>query len=280
MKKILVIGKTGMLGHVVFKYFESKDYIVAGTSRKEKDNFYFDVLDNYKAIENIISEFQPNVIINCIGVLNKDAEANPAKAILINSFFPHYLDNLSKTYNYKLVHISTDCVFSGKQGNYNENSVKDAYSIYGQSKALGEVVNDRNVTLRTSIIGPDMNSNGIGLFHWFMNQTGEIKGYDKVIWTGVTTLELAKQIEVAINNDLVGLYHVVNSEKIDKYSLLSLIKDVFNKDINIIPDSSVISDKSLIITRNDFKFNVPSYEVMIKEMKEWILENKDLYMYD
>ena len=280
MKKILVIGKTGMLGHVVFKYFESKDYIVAGTSRKEKDNFYFDVLDNYKAIENIISEFQPNVIINCIGILNKDAETNPAKAILINSFFPHYLDNLSKTYNYKLVHISTDCVFSGKQGNYNENSVKDAYSIYGQSKALGEVVNDRNVTLRTSIIGPDMNSKGIGLFHWFMNQTGEIKGYDKVIWTGVTTLELSKQIEVAINNDLTGLYHVINSEKIDKYSLLSLIKKVFNKNINIIPDSSVVSDKSLVITRNDFKFNVPSYEVMIKEMKEWILENKDLYMYD
>lgn len=277
MNKILVIGKTGMLGHVVYRYFEKKGYTVEGTSRDKNSKFYYDVLEDYKTIKNILSMYQPDAVINCIGILNKDAENNPDKAILINSFIPHYLDKLSKEYNFKLVHISTDCVFSGKLGKYDENSIKDAYTIYGKSKALGEIVNDRNVTLRTSIIGPDMNKNGIGLFQWFMNQEGNINGYDKAIWTGVTTIELAKQIEVALKNNLSGLYHVINDKTINKYDLLCLIKNVFDKDITINKDSSYVCDKSLIRNRTDFKFNVPSYEEMIKEMKEWIIDNSDIY---
>lgn len=277
MKKVLVIGKTGMLGHVVYRYFEKKDYIVCGTSRDRMSAYYLDVLDNYKQIEDILENGNFDVVINCIGVLNRDAEENPDKAILINSFFPHYLDKLSKKNGFKLVHISTDCVFNGKLGEYSEDSIKDATSIYGKSKALGEINNDRNVTLRTSIIGPDMNPKGIGLFKWFMGQSGSVNGFDKVIWTGVTTIELAKQIEVAINNNLCGLFHVVNGSKIDKYSLLNLIKEEFGKEIDINRDSEYVSDKSLIVTRDDFVFDVSSYEKMIKEMKDWIIENSDIY---
>lgn len=277
MKKILIIGETGMLGHIVYRYFKNKNYNVCGTSRDKLNSYYLDILDDYKRIDTILETGKFDVVINCIGILNKDAENNPDKAILINSFFPHYLDKLSSKYNFKLIHISTDCVFNGKLGEYKEDSIKDATTIYGRSKALGEVINDKNITLRTSIIGPDMNPNGIGLFKWFMNQTGSINGFDKVIWTGVTTLELAKQIEVAINNNICGLFHVVNGSKIDKYSLLNLIKKEFDKDITINKDSSYVSDKSLIVTRKDFVFKVSSYEEMIKEMKKWIIENNDLY---
>ena len=275
--KILVLGKTGMLGHVVTKYLEEKKYNVYATNRREKGLLYFNPLEDIKKIENIINEIKPNIIINCIGILNKEAEENTSKAILINSYLPNYLDDLSKMYKFKLIHISTDCVFSGKTGNYTENSVKDAYTIYGQTKALGEINNNNNLTLRTSIIGPDFNPNAIGLFSWFMKQTHEINGYTNAIWTGLTTIELAKQIEQAIKHDLSGLYNVVNGKTISKYELLTLIKEEFNKDIIIHKDDSYVCDKSLIITRNDYIFNIPSYRDMIKEMHEWIKKYKDIY---
>lgn len=276
MNKILIIGENGMLGHVVKHYFEKENYDVYATSRKKESNFFFDAEKNIYEIENIINKINPDIIINCIGILNKKAEERKDLAILINSYLPHYLDELSKKYNFKFIHISTDCVFEGSLGNYAENSPKDAKSFYGKTKALGEIENDRSVTLRTSIIGPDKNSNGIGLFKWFMDSTDEVKGYTKAIWTGVTTIELAKQIKVTIDNNLTGLYHVINGEKIDKYSLLMLIKEVFNKEIIIIPDDSYVCDKSLIVKNEDFKFSVPSYKTMIEEMKDWIIENENM----
>lgn len=277
MKKILIIGSTGMLGHVVKKHFENKGYEVFATSREKDSALYFDATKNMTDLENIILEVKPDAVINCIGILNKAAEERKAVAVLINSYLPHYVDDLSVKHGFKFVHVSTDCVFDGKKGEYNETSEKDAKNFYGQSKALGEIDNDRNVTLRTSIVGPDSNPNGIGLFKWFMDQTGEVKGFTNVIWTGVTTIELAKQMEVAINNNLTGLYHVVNGDKIDKYSLLELFKKHFNKDITIIPNSDYKSDKSLVVTRADFKFNIPSYDEMIREMRQWVIDNPELY---
>jgi len=275
--KILVLGSTGMLGHVVERHFKKQGYEVIATNREENSNLYFDAVKDVKALEKVIELVKPDAVINCIGILNKAAEENKTKAVLVNSYLPHYIDELSEQYKFKFVHISTDCVFDGKRGAYAEDSEKDAKTFYGQSKALGELNNNHSLTLRTSIVGPDMNKNGIGLFKWFMDQEGEINGFTEVIWTGVTTIELAKQIEVAINNNLAGLYHVVNGDKIDKYSLLQLFKKYFNKDITINKNNSYKSDKSLVITRDDFKFNVPSYETMIKEMRDWVLENKDLY---
>jgi len=132
-------------------------------------------------------------------------------AVWFNSYFPQLLASFGKKYNFKLIHISTDCVFSGKEGGYKEDSFKNGIGFYAQSKALGEVVNSKDLTFRTSIVGPELKPDGIGLFHWFMNQAGAISGFTEVFWTGVTTIELAKAINEAIIQELTGLYHLTNN---------------------------------------------------------------------
>lgn len=274
--RLLIFGADGMLGHVVKLYFKENGYDVRGTSRQASLDYNFDVIKNMDDIDVFLDDFKPDVVINCIGVLNKVAEENHSLAVLINSYLPNYLDESCRNKNIKFIHVSTDCVFDGKKGEYTEASFKDATSFYGMSKSLGEINNEKSLTLRTSIVGPDINEKGIGLFQWFMNQKTKVDGYDKVIWTGVTTLEFAKAMEKAINNNLSGLRHVVNNNKIDKYSLLELFKKHFNKDIEIIRKSDYISDKSLIRT-TDFDFEVPSYEAMIKEMSKWVDSHQELY---
>ena len=267
-----------MLGHVVQRYFQSKGHTVKGTSRIASDeNYAFDATQNIQDLAGFIDDFKPDVVINCIGVLNKVAEENKPLAVMINSYLPHYADKLCQEKGVKFVHISTDCVFNGKSdGGYTEDSLRDATDFYGRSKGLGELNNESNITLRTSIVGPDMNENGIGLFQWFMNQQEKTGGFDKVIWTGVTTLELAKAIEKAIEHNLTGLRHVVNNETINKYDLITLFKTHFNKDIDIEPKSDYVSNKSLVRT-TDFDFEVPSYDEMVKEMSEWVNEHSELY---
>ena len=211
-------------------------------------------------------------------MLNKTAEDNPELAVWFNSYFPQLLATFGKKYNFKLIHISTDCVFSGKEGGYKEDSFKNGIGFYAQSKALGEVINAKDLTFRTSIIGPELNENGIGLFHWFMNQNHEIFGYSEAYWSGVTTIELAKGIHEAIKQDLTGLYHFVNSSKISKFDLVNEFNSNFRDGgINIISKSDYKVDKSLINTRDDFNYTFSSYQIMIKEMKNWILDNRNLY---
>jgi dTDP-4-dehydrorhamnose reductase len=274
--KLLVLGADGMLGHVVKLYFQENSHEVRATSRSGKGDYELDVRKNINDLERYIDDFRPTAVINCIGILNRVAEENQSLAVLVNSYLPHYADELCRKKGIKFIHISTDCVFDGKKGKYTENSYKDATSFYGQSKALGEIDNAVSLTLRTSIIGPDMNENGVGLFQWFMNQIGEVCGYDKVVWTGVTTIELAKCVEKAIGQNLSGLRHVVNNERIDKFSLLNLFKKHFNKDIVINRKSDYASDKSLVRT-TDFDFEVPSYDQMVKEMSEWVENHKNIY---
>lgn len=275
--KVIVLGSNGMLGHVVSTYFEEHGHEVIKTSRKPDEKYYYDAYANVYDIEKIISAVKPDAVINCIGVLNEAAEKNHALAILLNSFLPNYLDQLSEKYHYKLVHITTDCVFDGKSGNYDETSIPNATSFYGISKAMGEINNDRSLTLRLSIVGPDNNPNGIGLFQWFSNQSGEVKGYSEVYWTGVTTIELARVIEEAIEKNLTGLHHVVNNQKIPKSELLRLFNKYFNFDITVIDDASVKSDKSLVRTSRSYDFNVPDYETMVKEMHTWVDQHPELY---
>lgn len=273
---ILILGSDGMLGHVVKLYFEEKGHTVRGTTRSGNADYTFDITINLSDVEKFVEEFKPDVLINCIGILNKAAEDNHSLAVLANSYLPNYLDDVCKRNGAKLIHVSTDCVFDGKKGEYTEDSLKDAVTFYGQSKALGELDNDHSITLRTSIVGPDINPNGIGLFQWFMNQEKETNGFDKVIWTGVTTIEFAKAMEKAIENNLTGLRHVVNNDTIDKYSLLNLFKKHFNKDIEINPKSDYVSDKSLKRT-TDFDFEVPSYDQMVEEMADWVTKHESLY---
>lgn len=274
--KMLVLGIEGMLGHIVKLYFEEKSHSVRGTSRSGESDYHIDVMENITELESVLDDFKPEVVVNCIGILNQVAEENHTLAVMANSYLPQYMDELCRAKGIKFVHISTDCVFDGRKGEYTEESLKDATSFYGQSKALGEINNDSNITLRTSIVGPDKNEAGIGLFQWFMNQQGTAGGFDKVIWTGVTTLELAKSIEKAIDNNLTGLRHVVNNQKIDKFTLLGLFKKHFSKDITIERKSDYVSDKSLLRT-TDFDFGVPSYNQMIKEMAGWVTVHADVY---
>ena len=274
--KVLVLGQTGMLGHVVKTYLTEKGYSVFGTSRSNSE-FIYDANQDMEKVEEIIETIKPEVVVNCIGVLNQVCEENKEMAVRLNSLLPHYLDNLSKKYNFYFVHVSTDCVYEGTIGKYDENAYPDARNFYGRSKALGEVKNDRNVTLRTSIVGPDDNPKGIGLFQWFMKQEGEVGGYSKVIWTGVTTIELAKQIEVAIKNHLTGLQHVVNNDFIAKKDLLELFKKHFDKEITILENDKVVSEKTLVRTNLSYDFDIPSYDEMIKEMREWTNTHRELY---
>lgn len=275
--RILVLGAEGMLGHVVKRYFENKGNEVYATSRKKDSENYFDVADNIHNIDNIVDRLKPEVVINCIGILNQVAEDNQSLAVLVNSYLPHYMDELSEKKDFKFIHVSTDCVFDGKKGEYTVDSFKDAYSFYGQSKALGEIKNNRSVTLRTSIVGPDENPKGVGLFQWFMKQENEANGYSRVIWTGITTIQFAKCMEEAIEKGLTGLYHAVNGEKIAKAELLRLFAKYFKPSTKVIDNAEVVSDKSLTLKTEDYRFNIPTYEEMIKEMKDWVVENSDLY---
>jgi len=281
MKKILVIGAKGMAGHVVSHYLESLGkYSVWKMARnfQTKDNsFDLDIYD-IDGLGDILISNKFDYVINCIGILNRDAEDNPEKAVWFNSYFPHWLSSMGKKCDFKLVHISTDCVFSGKEGGYTEQSFKNGIGYYAQSKALGEVINEKDLTFRTSIIGPELNIGGIGLFHWFMGQKNDISGYRYAFWTGVTTLELAKAIDAALDQNLTGLYHLVNGTKISKFDLLNLFNLIFkNDEIKISSNDSYKVDKSLIDTRNDFVYEVPSYKNMILEMKKYMDENKSLY---
>lgn len=275
--KALIVGGDGMLGHVAKLYLEERGHEVRATSRNVGSDYKFDATKNLEYVEGFIDDFSPDAVINCIGILNKVAEENKALAVQINSYLPHFLDELCAEKGVKFVHVSTDCVFEGdNDGGYTEDSPKDATSFYGRSKALGEIQNDTNLTLRTSIVGPDQNEKGIGLFQWFMNQKGETSGFDQVYWTGVTTIQLAKAIEVAIAKNLSGLRHVANGDKIDKYSLLELFKKHFKKPITINRKSDYASDKSIICI-TDFDFGVPSYDQMVREMGEWVMSHKGLY---
>ena len=281
MKKVIILGANGMAGHVITAYLRSlptyKVIAVARTQSIISPDVLLDVTD-FAQLDLLIKTQKPDYIINAVGILNEVAEKNPDLAILINSYLPHFLESITRNTVCKVIHISTDCVFSGKKGGYAETDFKDGKGFYAQSKALGEIVNNKDITLRTSIIGPEINKNGIGLFHWFMQQEDTIKGYTKAVWAGVTTIELAKAIERVIDQDTVGLYHVTNQQSINKYDLLNLFKKYTHKIIEMSPIDGVVSDKSFIDSRKEFDYEIPTYEIMIKEMVDLIKSNKKLYV--
>ena len=278
-KRVLVFGSTGMLGHQVVNYFlQFDDYKIIDISFRNKFREETIILDvtNKKLLEDTIFEIKPDYIINCIGVLIGGANSNTANAIYINAYLPHQLKDIAANINAKLIHISTDCVFSGKKGNYVETDERDGKDTYAKTKILGEVIDDSNITLRTSIIGLELKTNGEGLFHWFMNQSGTINGFTKAIWSGVTTFELARAIKWAIENDITGLYHVTNNKSINKNNLLKLFKKYTKKDIDIIAVDGKKVNKSFVDTRTEINYEISDYDNMVKDMVNEIAEN-DLY---
>ncbi|OPX44305.1 dTDP-4-dehydrorhamnose reductase [Ruminiclostridium hungatei] len=280
-KKILILGSGGMAGHAMTTFLEETGaYDVFNLAHRKKLNERTIVLDvtDFSGFAALLAREDFDVVINCIGVLNQYASDHIDRAILLNSYLPHFLEDRFKGTPAKIIHLSTDCVFSGKTGPYTEDSFKDGDTYYDRTKALGEVCQGRSLTVRTSIIGPDMNYDGIGLFNWFMKASGKIDGYVNAFWTGITTIELAKAVEKLILADLTGIYHLVSNKSINKYELLLLFKNTFNReDIQVERYFNERLDKSLINTRRDFEYRVPEYRAMLEEMRQWILKHPAFY---
>jgi dTDP-4-dehydrorhamnose reductase len=278
-RKIVILGVRGMAGHVMAEYFSTRSgFEVFGVARENGKHVdrVIDVL-NTKELEEYLSDLKPDIVVNGVGLLVHDSNKNVVAAIHTNALFPHILSDMGKRIKFKLIHLSTDCVFSGRDGNYTEKSPKDGLDNYAKTKALGELCDDVNLTIRTSIVGPELQKNGSGLLAWFLRQEGKISGYTHAYWTGVTTLELAKAIEAMIEQDIRGLYHLCPSKKISKYDLLHLFKKIWKKNITIEPYDDYYVDKSLICTRNDFVYKDLDYEKMLEELKIWMDEHSFFY---
>lgn len=257
--RILIFGVTGMLGNAVFKLFSSSpQHEVWGTLRSESGCRFFaetdhmrllsgvDILDQ-DTLTSVMARIRPQVVINCIGLIKQLTAVNdPLTALPINAILPHRLSQLASLVNARLIHISTDCVFSGRKGGYQESDISDAEDLYGKSKYIGELHDiPHAITLRTSIIGHELGSCN-SLVDWFLSQQGRVNGYAKAIYSGLPSIELARVIKdfVLPNPELKGLYHI-SAKPISKLDLLKLIARAYGKEIEIIPDEDFVVDRSL-----------------------------------
>jgi dTDP-4-dehydrorhamnose reductase len=271
--KLLVIGANGMAGHVVTKYLKQQGHTVVSVARDNADHSLN--IENTESVKSFFTNLENNFdfVINCIGLLVKDSIDRPDRAAIINSWFPHYLEYVYKNTNTRVVHLSTDCVFDGKKGNYVEDDVHTEMNAYGSSKSLGEINNSKDITFRMSIIGPEIKSNGTGLMNWILtNPNAELQGWDNAWWNGITTLELAKCINTYIKNPTIsGIYHLVNNNnKINKFDLLSKINTIYRLDKTITRTQGPKPvDKILIDTKNLVDFNISNYDTMLLEMKSF-----------
>jgi dTDP-4-dehydrorhamnose reductase len=269
-----------MAGHMISLYMKEQGHEVVGfdrTAPRYVDGISGDALDTI-ALKSLITDNHFDSVINCIGILNQSAEDNKALASFLNSYFPHFLAEVTEGSDTQVIHMSTDCVFSGKRGEYTEDDFRDGETFYDRSKALGELEDHKNITLRNSIVGPDINPKGIGLMNWFMQQEGVVNGYTKTMWTGQTTLQLAKTMEAAAKQKAHGLYNTVPDRSISKYELISLFNHYLRKDaVKIVPVDGVVADKSLKRTRFDFDYRIPDYEQMVYELAQWVQAHKEMY---
>jgi dTDP-4-dehydrorhamnose reductase len=284
MTTILILGAGGMLGHTLAGMYKDQ-YETVATVRKNVE-FYrqYPVFDGVhliagvdafspETVRAVLAKIRPDVVINCIGIIKQLPEAeNYITAITINALFPHQLAQMCADVDARLIHISTDCVFNGRKGMYTESDPSDAEDLYGRSKFLGEVTNMSNtLTLRTSIIGHELNS-AYGLVEWFLSQTGKtIRGFRKAIYTGFTSRELGRLISHLIDrhHDLFGLWQA-SSDMINKYDLLNLVKTVYQAPIEIIPDDTVTIDRSLDSSRlrRAIGYTPPTWERMVLDMAQ------------
>lgn len=279
--KVLVLGATGMLGYSLFSNLNDYDELtVFGTTRsiKGKERFFdgsehllFQGVDvnEWYSIQDVILNTNPDIVINCIGLIKQyEISKQHICAIEINSLLPHRLADICDQHGAKLIHFSTDCVFDGAKGGYKEEQQPNALDLYGRSKCLGEVDYGRHVTLRTSIIGHELDSS-VSLVDWFLSQTEEVKGFTEAIFSGLPTCYIAKLVAETIleYSDLNGLYHL-SVQPIDKYSLLSLVAEVYRKDIAISKSSDLVIDRSLDSSRFQALtgFVPPSWQELIEFM--------------
>lgn len=278
--KFFILGCNGMAGHTISLYMKERGHEVLGFDRAESKYVESIAGDarNTEQLKDIIEKGRFDSVINCIGILNQFAEQNKSLATFLNAYFPHFLAETTAGTDTQVIHMSTDCVFSGKKGQYTEEDFRDGETFYDRSKALGELDDDKNITLRNSIVGPDINPKGIGLLNWFMQQQGEVNGFTKAMWTGQTTLQLAKTMEAAAKEKAHGLYNTVPDTSISKFNLLGLFnKYMRDNELTINAIEGVNADKSLKRTRFDFGYLIPNYETMVAELAEWMKAHKDMY---
>jgi dTDP-4-dehydrorhamnose reductase len=282
--KVLVFGASGMLGHKLIQVLNG-DHEVFGTIRGEfgeserrvpmfaKDRIIAGVaVDDPATVRRAIEQVRPDVVLNAIGVIKQISDAkNVITTLTVNSIFPHRLSELAGEFGFRLITVSTDCVFDGARGNYTEDDIPNATDLYGKSKNLGEVVADNCLTIRTSIIGHEISS-AHSLVDWFLsNRGGKVKGYVNAIYSGFPTVVFAAIIDNLIRNhqNLSGLYHV-SSDPIDKYQLLKLISEEYNADIEVEPFEDFRIDRSLNSDRfrNEVGFSPEKWPAMIKAMAD------------
>ena len=281
-KKILILGANGMLGGSLHRYFTNTSNTVLGTVRSDAaakqlasmgfNNVIKDIeITNYQLLEDIISELRPDYVFNCIGLIKQLSKSElPVSAIEINSLLPHKLAQICTKYDSKLIHFSTDCVFSGLKGDYVESSLPDATDLYGRSKLLGEVDYDNHLTLRTSIIGHELDSK-VSLVDWFLNQSNSVKGFSRAIFSGLPTCYIAEFLDKYLigHSDLSGLYHL-SAEPINKYSLLLLIKETYRIELDITDYPDFVIDRSLNSDklRKLVDFQPPQWPELIEKMND------------
>ena len=284
--KLLILGANGLLGNTISKYFfEREEFKTFATLRdyskiklfNKKYHHKFLIIENildFDQIKGTLNRVRPDILINCLGVSNKEILNNfnqAEKFITINSLLPHKLYEICNNYKIRLIHLSSDCVFSGKKGSYSENNLPDPKCLYGRSKLLGEVNYKNSITIRKSVIGHEIDSKN-GLLEWFLSQKDEVQGYKDAIFSGMTVLELATLIEKYIipNEQLGGVLHV-SGESITKYDLLKIISSIYNKSIHIRLNKSIKVDRSL----NSTKFNqltgykIKPWPILIRSMYEF-----------
>ena len=279
--RVLILGGDGMLGHKLLATL-GQDHVTRVTLRQPLGAYaqfgLFDAGNSFpdldaRSLEALVATFaafQPEVVVNCIGLVKQRAAAkdDAIASLEINALLPHRLRELCQAAGARLIHISTDCVFSGSRGNYRENDVSDAEDLYGRTKFLGEVTASPALTLRTSIIGREL-SRKQGLVEWFLAQSGKIRGFKRAIFSGFSTAEFSRIIKLLIERfpNAHGLYQV-SAEPIDKFTLLGLLRDRYKQDVEIVPDEAVVIDRSLDSTRfqAEFGYRPPSWPEMIASL--------------
>ena len=284
--RILILGGDGMLGHRLFRHLllrhdarvtlrrDLAEYAGLGLFDGRNAYPFVDVRSTERVLE-VLASFRPEAIINAVGIVKQRSEAKHAlPSIEINALLPHRLAVLAQAAGARLVHLSTDCVFSGRDGHYAESSPADAEDLYGRSKFLGEVSDLGCITLRTSIIGPEL-LRKTGLLEWFLAQKGSIRGFKRAIYTGLTTSEMSRIIEMLLERfpDASGVYHV-SSDAISKFDLLTLVRDRVGRAVEIVPDETVVCDRSLDSSRfrREFGYSPPAWPAMIAELASELKE--------
>ncbi|OUO91809.1 NAD(P)-dependent oxidoreductase [Gordonibacter sp. An230] len=279
--RFLVLGASGMAGHTISLYLKERGHEVVGFSRRPVTFLERQVNGdacNRDLVRGVVEKEPFDVVVNAIGVLNAFADADPEGARWLNGELPHYLAEVAEGVGARVFHMSTDCVFAGNTGPYTEGSAPDGESVYDRTKAAGELRDGRNLTFRNSIVGPDTDPSGIGLLNWFMAQEGPIKGWTRALWTGLTTLELARAMEAAAREDVCGLVNMVPEGCISKYDLLRLFNEhLRGGSVEVRPDDSVALDKTLVRTNFECTFRPAPYADQVAEMAAWMRAHRDLY---